>query len=92
MVFRRLRLFPVKVCTQGVQDIGGQTIVKKEPKQVVAVMPGRLKPYFYFVLRVGAVLDSLQQTGESIHRVWNGKYICQNFTLRANDETIMLIL
>ena len=44
---------------QGVQDIGGQTVVKKKPKQVVAVMSGRLKPYFYFVLRVGAILDSL---------------------------------
>ena len=42
--------FPIKVCAQGIQDIGEQTIVKKKPQQVVAVMSGRLKPYFYFVL------------------------------------------
>ena len=49
----------VKVCAQGIQDIGGQTVVKKKPEQIVAVMSGRLKPYFYFVLRVGTILDSL---------------------------------
>lgn len=50
-----------------------------------------LKPYLYFVLRCDAVPDSLQQAVESIHCVWNGKYICQNFTLGADDEAIVLI-
>ena len=34
---------------QRVNDISWQTVVKKEPKDVVAIMPGSLKPYFYFV-------------------------------------------
>ena len=46
--------FLVKVGAQRVQDIGGQTVVKKKPEDVVAVMPGRLKPYFYAVLGRGA--------------------------------------
>ena len=54
-------------------------------------MPGRLKPYLYFVLRCGALPDSLQQAVESIHCVGDGKYICQNFTLGADDEAIVLI-
>ena len=50
---------------QWVQDIGGKTIVKKKPKDVVAVVSGCLKPYFCFVLGGGAGLDSLQQLAES---------------------------
>ena len=84
--------FPIKVCAQGIQDIGEQTFVKKKPQQVVAVMSGRLKPYLYFVLWCGAIPDSLQQAVESIHGVWNGKYIGQNFTLGVDDEAIVLIL
>ena len=58
--------FPVKVRTQRVQDIGGQTVVKKKPKDVVAVMPGRLKPYFYAVLGCGAGPELVQQGVEAI--------------------------
>ena len=54
-------------------------------------MPGRLKPYLYFVLRCDAVPDSLQQAVESIHCVGDGKYIRQNFTLGADDEAIVLV-
>ena len=39
----------VQVGVQWVYDIGWQAAVKKEPKDVVAVMPGSLKSYFYFV-------------------------------------------
>ena len=54
-------------------------------------MSGRLKPYFYFVLRVGAVLDSLQQTVKPIHVVGNRELIRQVFPLRADDEAIVLV-
>ena len=54
-------------------------------------MSGRLKPYLYFALWCGALPDFLQQKVESIHRVWNGKYICQNFTLGAENEAIVLV-
>ena len=43
--------------------------MSEETKQIVAVMPGRLKPYLYFVLRCDALPDSLQQAVESIHCV-----------------------
>lgn len=55
-------------------------------------MSSRLKPYFYFVLRVGAILDSLQQIVKPIHVVGDSEDIRQDFTLRVNDETIVLIL
>ena len=48
--------------------------------KVVAVMSGCLKPYFYFVLRRGAVPDSLQQKVESIQRIGDGEHIRQDFT------------
>ena len=77
---------------QGVQDIGGQTVVKKKPKDVVAVMPGRLKPYSYFVLGCGAVPDFLKQAGKTIHVVWDGEHICQDFTFRVENEAVVLVL
>ena len=80
------------LCTQGVQDIGGQTIVKKESKQIVAVMSSGLKPYLYFVLRCGTLSDSLQQTVKTVHVVRDRKHIRQDFTLGANDKAIVLIL
>lgn len=51
--------FPVKVGVQWVQDIGGKTIVKKKPENVVAVVSGSLKPYFYFFLGSRAESDFL---------------------------------
>lgn len=55
-------------------------------------MSGRLKPYLYFVLRCGAILNSLQQKGESIHGVRERKRIGQDFTLGADNEAIVLVL
>ncbi len=46
----REKAFPVEVGARRVEDIGGQTVVKKKSKDIVAVMPGCLKPYFYAVL------------------------------------------
>ena len=58
--------FSVKVCVQRVQDIGVQTVVKEKTENVVAVMPGRLKPYFYAVLRGGTGPELVQQGVEAI--------------------------
>ncbi len=58
--------------------VGGQTVVKKKPENVVTVMAGCLKPYFYFVLGHGAVTDRLQQPIETIHVVRDGEHICQD--------------
>ena len=44
-------------------------------------MSGRLKPYFYFVLRCSTSLDFLQQTVKAIHVVGDRKHIRQNFAL-----------
>ena len=47
--FAKAETFSVQVGVQRVNDISWQTVVKKEPKNVVAVMSGSLKSYFYFV-------------------------------------------
>ena len=78
--------------TLGKIEIGGQTVVKKKPKQIVAVMSGCLKPYFHFVLWCGAVLDSLQQAVEPIHCIGDSEHIHQDFPLRTENEAIMLTL
>lgn len=55
-------------------------------------MPGRLKSYLYFVLRCDAVPDSLQQAVESIHCVGDGEHLRQDFSIRADDKAIVLVL
>ena len=57
---------------QWVYDIGWQAAVKKKPKNVVAVMSGSLKSYFYFVCRTSAAANGLQQGVEAFCIVWNG--------------------
>ena len=63
---------------QRVNDISWQTVVKKEPKNVVAVMPGGLKSYFYFVRLFGTALNRLKHLLKSIHVVGNGKAVSTN--------------
>ena len=55
-------------------------------------MSGRLKPYFYFVLCMGAIPDSSQQKAEPVQVIGDGKHIRQDFTLGAENEAIMFIL
>ena len=47
--FAKTEALSIQVGMQGIHDIDGQIIVKKKPKDVVAIMSGSLKPYFYFV-------------------------------------------
>jgi len=69
-----------------------QTVLKKKPEDVVAVVSGSLKPYFYVVCRTGTGADTLQQGLEALPVVGNGKSIGQNFTLRTEDKAVVLVL
>ena len=64
---------------QRIDDVGGQTFVKQKSEDVLAVMSGCLKSYFYFVLRAGAAMDHLQEQVESLCIVLKGEYLCQDF-------------
>ena len=55
-------------------------------------MPGRLKPYFYAVLGRGAGAEFVQQGVETLQVVGDGKHICQNHALGAEDEAVVLVL
>ena len=46
---------------QRIDNVGWQTCVKQKSENVVAVMSGSLKSYFYFVCRTGAAANGLQQ-------------------------------
>ena len=54
-------------------------------------MPSGLKPYFYFILRCGTILDSLQQVVEPVQGIRNCEHICQDITIGTDDEAIVLI-
>ena len=47
--FAKAQAFPVKVGVQRIDKIGWQTFVKQKSEDVVAVVSGSLKPYFYFI-------------------------------------------
>ena len=64
---------------QRIDDVGVQTFVKQKSEDVVAVMSGSLKPYFYFILRASAAANGLQQRVKALCVVWDGKYICKDF-------------
>lgn len=76
---------------QGVYDIGWQAAVKKKPKNVVAVMSGSLKSYFYFVCWTSTAANGLQKYVKSFCVVGDGEYICQDSALRAEDEAVVLV-
>jgi hypothetical protein len=84
--------FPVKVGVQGVNDKAVQAVVKQKPENVVAVVSGCLKSYFYSVLSGRASLDPLQQAVETCHIVRDGKDIRKDYPFRADDEAVVLVL
>ena len=51
-----------------------------------------LKSYFHFIFRAGAAANSLQKPVKALRVVWDGEYICQNFTFRVEDKAVMLVL
>ena len=60
---------------QRIDDVGVQTFVKQKSKDVVAVMSGSLKPYFYFISRTDAAENGLQQCVKALCIVLDGEYI-----------------
>lgn len=64
-----------------VNDVGGKTFVKEKSENVVAVMAGGLKSYFYFgqIRRCG--FDFLEKQLETVQIVLNGKNIRQDFSV-----------
>ena len=79
--FAKAQAFPVEVGVQRIDDVGVQTFVKQKSEDVVAVMSGSLKPYFYFGLRAGTATDCLQERVEAFRIVLDGKHIRQDFAL-----------
>ena len=77
---------------QRIDDVGWQALVKQKSEDVVAVVSGSLKPYFYFILRTSTAADCLQERVEALCVVRDGEYICQDFTFRADDEAVVLVL
>ena len=51
-----------------------------------------LKSYFYFVCRMCAATNGLQKHLKAFCVVWNGEYICQDFSFRTEDEAVVLVL
>ena len=77
---------------QRIDKVGWQTFVKQKSEDVVAVVSGSLKSYFHFIFRAGAAANSLQKPVKALRVVWDGEYICQNFTFRVEDKAVMLVL
>ena len=55
-------------------------------------MSGSLKSYFYFVCRTSTATNGLQQGIKSLCVVGDGEDICQDFTFRAEDKAVVLVL
>ena len=51
--------FSIQIGMQWVDDVGGQTFIKKKPEDVVAVVSGSLESYFYVVRRAGTGTNPL---------------------------------
>ena len=77
---------------QRIDDVGWQAFVKQKSEDVVAVVSGSLKPYFYFILRASTAANGLQEPVKALGIVLDGEYICQSFTFRAEDEAVVLVL
>ena len=77
---------------QRIDDVGGQTFVKQKSEDVVAVVSGSLKSYFYYVLRSGAETNRLQEGVKAFRIVLDGEHIRKDFAVRAEDEAVMLVL
>ena len=69
-----------------------QAFVDQKSEDVVTVVSGSLKSYFYFIFRSGAAVYGLQQRVKALRIVLDGEYICQDFAFRAENEAIVLVL
>ena len=75
-----------------VNDIGGQTFVKEESEDVVAVMPGGFKSYFYFAQIRCFRLERLEKQVEAVQVILNREHILEHFSVRVYDVTVVLVL
>ena len=73
--FAKAQAFPVEVGVQRIDDIGWQAFIKQKSEDVVAVVSGSLKSYFYFILWVGTATNRLQECVEALCIVLDGEYI-----------------
>ena len=55
-------------------------------------MPGRLKPYFYALLRCATGPELVQQGVDALQVIRDGEHIRQGHTRGAEDEAVVLIL
>ena len=60
---------------QWIDDIGGQTFVKQESEEIVAVMPGGLESYFYLGQIMCYRLDPGKQRFKALGMIPDGKDI-----------------
>lgn len=75
-----------------VDDTGGQTFVKEKSEDVVAVMAGGLKSYFYIAQIRCNRLKSLEKQIEAVQVVGDGEDFRQNLTVRVDDVAVVLVL
>ncbi len=66
--------------------------VKQKSEDVVVIVSGSLKPYFYFIFWTSAAVNRLQQCVKAFRIVLDGEDLCRNFAFRAEDEAAALIL
>ena len=66
---------------QRVDDIGGQTFVKEKSEDVVAVMTGGLKSYFYIAQIRCCRLEPLKKQTEAVLIIADGEDLRQNLTI-----------
>ena len=55
-------------------------------------MPGRLKPYFYALLRCATGPELVQQGVDVLQVIGDGEHIRQGHTRGAEDEAVVFIL
>ena len=75
-----------------VQDKGGQTFAQEKTEDVVAVMAGGLKSYFYVVQIACYRFEPLKKQVEAFHVILNSEHIRENFSVRVYDAAVVLVL
>ena len=74
-----------------VNDIGGQTFVKEKSEDVVAVMPGGFKSYFYFTQIRRYRLERLEKQVEAVQVILDREHILEHFSVRVYDAAVVLV-
>ena len=75
-----------------VDDTGGKTFVQEKSQDVVAVMPGGFKSYFYFAQIRRCALEFFKKKVETIQIIRDREHIPEHFSVRVYDVTVVLVL